>query len=211
LTAKVNKVYHHPMAGRPKVREDRLDEDAIAEAALELASERLSDLTMRALSAKLRVSAGALYKHVAGRDALIALVVEKVLALAPPMSVDCADGWLALRAQVLGMQALVDHYPGLDQVIISYSPASPQANRLRQRGIEALASQGLTHEQALYVYRAVTYLWLGSRVAVQGRRRNNVDIDTFTDALDILLRGLRSELTGARPIAETAGKQGANT
>lgn len=167
-------------------------------AALEIAEHQLSDLTMRSVSDKLQVSVGALYKHVSGRDELIALVVEKVLSQAPPMSPDVGDGWLALRAQVLGMQALVDRYPGLDEVIIAHSPNSPKANELRREGIAALVSQGVTADDALSVYRAVTYLWLGSRVAVQGRARNKTDIDTFALALDILLSGLKQEITESR-------------
>lgn len=182
------------MAGRPRVREERLNEDVIVEAALEIAQHRLADLTMRSLSEKLQVSPAALYKHVPGRDALIALVVEKVLSQAPRISPDGGDGWLALRAQMLGMQSLVDRYPGLDAVIVAHSPESPQANLMRHEGMRALEAQGLTHDESLYVYRAATYLWLGARVAVQGRKRNKTDIDTFASALEILLNGLRSEL-----------------
>ncbi|WP_375488450.1 TetR/AcrR family transcriptional regulator [uncultured Mycobacterium sp.] len=94
------------MVGRPKVRAQRLDEQSIVEAALQIARHRMADLTMRSLSERLQVSVGALYKHVAGREALVELVVEKILSQAPPMSPDCGDGWLALRAQVLGLQAL---------------------------------------------------------------------------------------------------------
>src|SRR5688500_12403520 len=121
------------MAGRPKVRKDPLDEDVIVAAALKLARKRISDLTMRSVSDELQVSVGALYKHVAGRDELVALVVEKILSQAPPMVPEAGDGWLALRAQVLGIQALMDRYPGLDQVVIAHSPASPIANELRRQ------------------------------------------------------------------------------
>lgn len=183
------------MAGRPRVRAERLDEQSIVEAALEIARHRVADLTMRSLSDKLQVSVGALYKHVAGREALVALVVEKILSQAPPMSADSGDGWLALRAQVLGLQALVDRYPGLDEVIIAHSPNSPKANALRREGIAALTSQGLTTDEAFRVYRAVTYLWLGSRVAARGRERNTTDIDTFALALDILLAGLKQDIS----------------
>ena len=194
LHLKVNIVYYRRMAGRPKVREDRLNEDVIVEAALAIAQHRIADLTMRSLSEKLQVSPGALYKHVPGRDELIALVVEKILGQAPRISPDGRDGWLALRAQVLGTQALVDQYPGLDMVIVAHSPNSPQANLMRREGMAALQAQGLTRDEALYVYRAVTYLWLGARVAVQGRARNKTDIDTFASALDVLLNGLKREL-----------------
>jgi AcrR family transcriptional regulator len=183
------------MAGRPRVRAERLDEQTIVDAALEIARHRMADLTMRSVSDKLQVSVGALYKHVGGRDELIALVVERILSQAPPVSPDVGDGWLALRAQVLGLGALVDQYPGLDEIVIAHSPDSPKANELRREGIAALTSQGLTADEALGVYRAVTYLWLGSRVAVRGRTRNKTDIDTFALALDILLTGLKQEIT----------------
>jgi AcrR family transcriptional regulator len=186
------------MAGRPRVRADRLDEPTIVDAALEIARHRMADLTMRAVSDKLQVSVGALYKHVGGRDELIALVVEKILSQAPPMSPEVGDGWLALRAQVLGLQALVDRYPGLDEIVIAHSPNSPKANELRREGIAALMTQGLTTDEAFRVYRAVTYLWLGSRIAVRGRARNKTDIDTFVLALDILLTGLKQEIAESR-------------
>lgn len=182
------------MVGRPKVRNERLDESAIVTAALKIAQRDMGALTMRSVSDELQVSVGALYKHVAGRTALIALVVEKILRQAPPVSPSVGDGWLALRAQVLGLQALVDMYPGLDQVVIDHSPNSPAANELRREGIAALQAEGLTLDEALRVYRAVTYLWLGARVAVRGRARNDADIDTFALALDVLLTGLKRHI-----------------
>ncbi|WP_328354837.1 TetR/AcrR family transcriptional regulator [Mycobacterium sp. NBC_00419] len=193
------------MAGRPKNRQDRINTDVIVDAALEIAQHRLADLTMRSLSDKLQVTPGALYKHVSGREELVTMVVEKVLSEAPRISPDGGDCWLALRAQMLGMQALVDRYPGLDMEIVSRSPESPQANLMRRGGMDALQAQGLSLDEAVYVYRAVTYLWLGARVAVQGRARNKTDIDTFASALDILLSGLKTEL-GERAIRESKVK-----
>ena len=195
------------MAGRPKVRAERLDEPSIVDAALTIAQDQLDKLTMRSVADELQVSVGALYKHVAGREALIALVVEKILSQAPPMSPEVGDGWLALRAQVLGLQALVDLYPGLDQAVIAHSPNSPKANELRREGIAALHAEGLTLDEALRVYRAVTYLWLGARVAVTGRARNDADIDTFALALDVLLSGLKQSIT-QRPDNVVAAREG---
>jgi AcrR family transcriptional regulator len=182
------------MAGRPKIRAERLDEASIVNAALKIAQRDLETLTMRSVSDELEVSVGALYKHVAGREALTALIVEKILSQAPPMSPEAGDGWLALRAQVLGLQAMVDLYPGLDEIVVAHSPNSPKANELRREGIAALQAEGLTLDEALRVYRAVTYLWLGARVAVKGRARNDTDIDTFALALDVLLSGLKENL-----------------
>ncbi|GAC1395657.1 MAG: hypothetical protein NVS4B6_00650 [Mycobacterium sp.] len=174
----------------------------IVAAALKIARKQVSDLTMRAVSDELQVSVGALYKHVAGRDELLALVVEEILDLAPRIEPDASDGWLALRAQVLGIQALMDRHPGLDDVVMAYSAKSPKANELRREGMSAMQHEGLTLDQAHKVYRAVTWLWLGSRAALERRPRRQADIDTFAEALDILISGLKkhtaaTELVGS--------------
>jgi AcrR family transcriptional regulator len=195
------------MAGRPKVRQDRLDEQVIVAAALKIARKRVSDLTMRAVSDELQVSVGALYKHVAGRDELVALVVEEILGQAPPMSPDAGDGWLALRAQVLGIQALMDRYPGLDRVVMEHSPKSPMANELRRQGMAALQREGLTLDEAHRVYRAVTWLWLGSRVAMQSPMRKRADIDTFAESLDILIWGLKSHMVATQLLEATSQEE----
>jgi len=191
------------MAGRPKVRKEPLDGQAVVDAALRVARKRVVDLTMRSVSDDLQVSVGALYKHVAGRDELLSLVVEEILGQAPPVAPDTGDGWLALRAHVLGIQALMDRYPGLDQVVIAHSPTSPTANELRLQGMAALQHEGLTPDEAHKVYRAVTWLWLGSRVSLEGRPRRQADINTFAESLDILISGLKhhtveTELVGAQ-------------
>lgn len=186
------------MVGRPKVRSEALDVDAIVAAALKVSRKGLSALTMRSVSDELQVSVGALYKHVSGRDELLDLVVEHVLEQAPEGSGGTADGWLALRAHVLGIQALMDRYPGLDEAVIARSPRSPVANRLRQRGMTALQREGLSVEDAHKVYRAVTWLWLGSRTALEGRKRRKADIDTFAEALDVLIAGLRQHVDRPR-------------
>ena len=186
------------MAGRPKVRQDPLDAKVIVAAGLKIARKRVSDLTMRAVSDELQVSVGALYKHVAGRDDLLALVVEEILGQAPPITPDTNDGWLALRAHVLGIQALMDRYPGLDDAVIAYSPTSPKANELRSHGMAALQLEGLTREEAHKVYRAVSWLWLGSRTALEGRPRRQTDIDTFAESLDILIWGLKSHILATK-------------
>jgi AcrR family transcriptional regulator len=198
LTFIVNVVYHPTVVGRPKIRTERLNERSIVGAALTVARHRIADLTMRSVADELQVSVGAVYKHIAGRDDLLALVVEEILGQAPPMTPNAGDGWLTLRAQVLGVQALMDDYPGLDQVVIARSPHSPKANELRHEGMAALESEGLTSDEAHRVYRAVTWLWLGSRVALQGRSRTEADIDTFADALDILISGLKQEIGAAQ-------------
>ncbi|MDX1886253.1 TetR/AcrR family transcriptional regulator [Mycolicibacterium sp. 120270] len=186
------------MVGRPKTRAEALDRQAIIAAALLLARKGLASLTMRSLSDELQVSVGALYKHVSGRDELLDLVVDHVLDWAPDVTADTGDGWSALRAQVLGIQDMMDRFPGLDDAVIARSPRSPTSKRMRRDGMAALQQGGLTVDEAHRVYRAVTWLWLGSRAALEGRRRRQADIDTFTEALDILIAGLRHHIDLSR-------------
>lgn len=189
------------------MRQDRLDEQVIVAAALRIAQKRVSDLTMRAVSDELQVSVGALYKHVVGREELLALVVEEVLGQTPPMTPDATDGWLALRAHVLGIQALMDRYPGLDAAVIAHSPKSPKANELRRQGMAALQQEGLTLDEAHKVYRAVSWLWLGSRAALEGRPRRQADIDTFAESLDILIWGLKSHMGATELVGSTTQEE----
>ncbi len=186
------------MAGRPKIRAESLDRQSIIAAALVLARKGLANLTMRSLSDELQVSVGALYKHVSGRDELLDLVVDHVLEWAPDVTADAGDGWSALRDQVLGIQEMMDRYPGLDEAVIARSPRSPTSKRMRRDGMAALQQGGLTVDEAHKVYRAVTWLWLGSRAALEGRRRRQADIDTFAEALDILIAGLRHHIELSR-------------
>ena len=99
----------------------------------------------------------------------------------------------------------MDRYPGLDHAVMAHSPNSPKANELRRQGMAALQREGLTLDEAHRVYRAVTWLWLGSRVALQGPTRKQADIDTFVEALDILISGLKRHITEA--IVETDSDQ----
>jgi len=91
--------------------------------------------------------------------------------------------------------------------VIAHSPNSAKANELRREGIAALQAEGLALDEALRVYRAVTYLWLGARVAVQGRARNDTDIDTFALALDVLLSGLKENIAERRDNAVTTRRR----
>lgn len=121
------------MAGRSRVRAKRLDEDPIVNAALKVAQNGLDNLTMRSVSDELQVSVCALYMHVAGREALKALVVEKILNQGPRVSPEAGDG----------PQAMVDLYPGLDRIVIAHSPNFWKANEIRREGITTRRAEGL--------------------------------------------------------------------
>ncbi|HYF73636.1 MAG TPA: helix-turn-helix domain-containing protein, partial [Nocardioides sp.] len=66
--------------GRPP-RRAGLSPDRIAQAALEVVdTEGLDALTVRAVAARLEVAPSALYKHLAGMDALLDLVLDRIVS-----------------------------------------------------------------------------------------------------------------------------------
>ena len=77
-------LYNHPMPGSR--RSGSLTRDAIVEEALQLIqTEGVTGLTMRAVASALGVTPMAAYYHVADKDELLRLVVERVSASTPPL------------------------------------------------------------------------------------------------------------------------------
>ncbi len=143
----------------------RLTASGILDAALDLIErEGLDALTMRALADRLDVTATALYYHYAGRDELLAAVVqrttESLVANAP------TDGdW---RAQIVALlTSVVDElgtYPDLGIWIITTQSRQPPVMELHERIIQILVDSGHTNAEAIYVKGATLRLLIGHLV-----------------------------------------------
>ena len=121
-------------------------------------------------------------------DQIVLFVVER-------RSAETRDPERAVERVAVVVRVLPGPLPGLDDAVMAHSAKSPKANELRRDGMAALQREGLTLDEAHNVYRAVTWLWLGSRVALEGRPRRQADIDTFAESLDILVSGLKNHLS----------------
>jgi AcrR family transcriptional regulator len=145
---------------------------------------------MRALAAELQVTPGALYRHVASQQELVALMINEAMehvAMLEPA--ECADPWESIRIHVRSLMGILDSYPGLDTLIARYGDGSPAA-RLRQRWLVGqLQAAGLTRADAVRAYGALDMYWLGSRQRTARPR------STFYFGLDRLLDGLRAFAT----------------
>ena len=141
---------------------------------------------MRALAAELEVTPGALYRHLANQQQLVALMINDAMErVAMPRSTEESDPWERIRIHVRSLVGILDSYPGLDSLIARYGDSSPAA-RLRQRWlVSQLQAAGLPRSDAVRAYGALDMYWLGSR---QRARRPRA---TFYFGLDRLLDGLR--------------------
>jgi AcrR family transcriptional regulator len=150
--------------GRPA----RLSRELIADAALELvAGGTLVDLTMRTLADRLDATPMALYKHVASRDELAALVVERSFAdLALPAMELPAIEWLSRLARSLREIGLA--YPGVMDFLLDHGPVVEPALRILDRTVVKLHTAGLGFREAAELHNTF-FSWLASSVIRQQR------------------------------------------
>jgi AcrR family transcriptional regulator len=194
----MNTVHDRVMVGRPQTRAERLDQEVIVAAALRIASSQgIEALTMRTLTAELEVSVGAVYNHVRNRGELLDLVADEVLRRSPSLRGEVEDPWAAITEHTIGIQDLLDHYAGLDIVVMQRSPNSAISRQVRSDFVRLLEAHGVNTADAHHVRRSVTWLWLGARISLGGRPQNPNDRAHFARALDELVDALRRSLTSS--------------
>ncbi|MFI6503356.1 TetR/AcrR family transcriptional regulator [Nonomuraea typhae] len=97
--------------GRPRGRPPRITRPAIADAALEVG---FDNLTLATVGERLQVSHSALYRHVADRQELVILAIDRAMQRAEWP--DPTGEWRAdLREQAWAIWRLLDAHPGLIQ------------------------------------------------------------------------------------------------
>lgn len=198
----MNNVHDEMVAGRPQNRAERLDQAAIVAAALDIVRSRgIEALTMRTLTSDLGVSVGACYNHVRNRDELLDLVADEVLGQSPPLRAGVADPWAAITAHTIGIQELLDEYPGLDVVIMRRSSKLAVSKQIRADFVRSLERQGISSDDARHVQRSVTWLWLGARTSLGGRPQKPSERAQFARALNDLVTSLRRSLSVSDDLA----------
>ncbi|MBJ7336404.1 TetR family transcriptional regulator [Mycolicibacterium sp.] len=138
-----------------------LDRERIAATAMEMIDEvGVEKLTMRAVAARLDVSAMALYHHVEDKDELLRLVGDDVLGHIELPDPDSGD-WRELFTSIsmAAVDALLE-VRGLSSVLLS-SKMLPNARRLVKFCIYQFERGGLSHAAAQEVYAGVQTLVLG--------------------------------------------------
>lgn len=121
----------------------------------------LPALTMRTVAKELGMATMSLYRYVADRDELEALVVDHVLA-----SVDTSlpEGeWREQVAVLLGrVRDVVRAHPGTVPLLVRHRHASPSSTRWIEAMLTALTAGGFRGEDRVVAQRTVVSFLLGS-------------------------------------------------
>jgi TetR/AcrR family tetracycline transcriptional repressor len=150
------------VATKKAVRERApVDRHRIAATAMNIIDEvGVEKLTMRAVAARLDVSAMALYHHVEDKDELLRLVGDDILGTLELPDPESGD-WRAnfTTVSMAAVDALLE-VPGLSSVLLT-SKMLPNARRLVQFCIRQFERAGLDRDTAQEVYAGVQTLVLG--------------------------------------------------
>ena len=176
----------------------------------------LSGLTMRAVAAELGLTTMAVYRYVADRDELEALIVEEVLrpldTTSPPV-----EPWTGqLRILVDRVRVAVGAHPGVVPLLVSHRHRSPGVLRWSETVVGVLRTAGFDGTRRVIALRGMLSYVIGALqlehlgplagpgtatiaaladfpvLAETGREAAAVGpADEFAGGLEILLRGLR--------------------
>lgn len=101
-------------AQRPERRAQALSRERIVEAAIEiLDTQGVKGLTFRALATRLATGSGAIYWHIADKDALLAAATDVLIARAVAQDIADASPPAAIRALVLAVFDAIHGHPWL--------------------------------------------------------------------------------------------------
>jgi len=148
------------VASKKAVREP-VDRDRIATTAMELINEvGVDKLTMRALAARLDVSAMALYHHVEDKNELLRLIGDEVLRNFELPDPDSGDPREVLKSVCVAAVDVLLQVPGLSSVLLT-SKMLPNAQKLVHFCLHQLQRAGYDRESAQEVYAGIHTLSLG--------------------------------------------------
>jgi AcrR family transcriptional regulator len=142
--------------GRPRSTRDRpakapLSEDAVVDAALAiLESEGLEAVTMRRVGAALDTGAASLYVYVAGREALLQAMLDRVIAT---VELDAPEGsrWQEqLRSLLLRLHRALVAHAGIAATTLADPPPTESVLLLTENLLGILIAGGLSPQSAVW-------------------------------------------------------------
>ena len=157
----------HRSRGRPPVPIDR-----IVAMALQIVDEGgASALSMRGLAQRLGTGTATIYRHVADRDELTALVVERVLEEAELSArvLKSKDWRLVCRTTALSMFDSLSRHRNIAPLLTGQVPVGANALAIRERCIAALRSGGFSPRNAARAWAMLAHFVLGFAMQLGGR------------------------------------------
>lgn len=154
-------------------RANGLNLDRILDAALAIVdAEGLDALTMRRLADHLGTSHPALYRHVAGHDEIVVLLVDRVLAqvgidvpdAGRPVGEDAAAVRARAEAALRRYRAVLLEHPALTPAFLRGQMLGPNAMTRREEALRLLLEVGAGPELAARAYLVLTHFVISSAV-----------------------------------------------
>ena len=153
-------------AGSPPPRE-RLSPDRIVDVALDQMKEHgYEAVSMRSIARALGTGPASLYAHVANRDELDALVIERVASQLEVPDPDPEHWKEQLRVLMIRMMALYQAHPGVARASLGLIPMSPRLLVTTER-IAALLLAGGVPDQAVAWFLDQMGLYISSAAVEQ--------------------------------------------
>jgi AcrR family transcriptional regulator len=146
-----------------------LSRERIVRAAIELADEQgLDALSMARLAERLGCATMSLYRHVASKDELQAVMFDA--ALSDPQAADPAAGWRAgLETWARALLAVYRRHPWMPRMEVTGPPLSPVQLAWLEVGLALLRGTALSAIERMSVMLLVAgYVRNEARMAVQG-------------------------------------------
>jgi AcrR family transcriptional regulator len=132
------------LQARPKRARPPLSREAIVDAALRvLDCEGANKLSMRRIAEELGSGAGAIYWHVANKEQLVQLVVDRVIGELPLPEVDPERWQEQLKQAARDVRGVMIQHPGIAQLSFGMIPLGPNAVRYHEWHLSVLRAGGL--------------------------------------------------------------------
>jgi AcrR family transcriptional regulator len=143
--------------GRPPIGLRR-----IIDAAIEILDDEGADaLSMRGLAARLGSSTATLYRHVNGKDEILALVTDRILGETHLDGAPRPTWQQACRAGAGALYTTLTRHPNAIPLFAKQVPAGPNALDARERGIAVLLAAGFPATLAARGYTALAHFVIG--------------------------------------------------
>lgn len=179
------------------VRKRSLNADRIIDAGMTLLDrDGLDGLSMRRLGVELGSGATSIYWHVPNKDALLDLVVDRLMEEANAASRrKPGSTWRAeLAAYATALRLVLERHAAAAALLSTRAPVGPQGLRFMEGVMSALADAGFGGRQRALTYAALTGYTIGQVVLEQRKapadRSHRPTAGNQLQRLGILLRGV---------------------
>ncbi|MUL84724.1 MULTISPECIES: TetR/AcrR family transcriptional regulator C-terminal domain-containing protein [unclassified Mycolicibacterium] len=144
-----------PRRGRPP----RIDQSAIVAAVREIGSD---NVTMRRVAEHLGISLPGLYHHVKNQNDLLRLAAESALVMSPPPRYT-GEHWATwMRSYASYIRTVLASEPALVERFVTGGVRDDMEMECNGDAVEALAEHGLSPDDAMAVWAAVSAMAIGS-------------------------------------------------